>query len=80
MSLGLSYGKKMTFEEHVESYPNKEELQQYKRLFEISNIMYSGQTDLAEKLLEEEFESIDNAIALLEELKKKIFSGWKPLV
>jgi hypothetical protein len=79
MNSGTSYGKRMTFEEHVESYPNKEELQQYKRLNEISTMMHSGQTDQAMGYMVKEFQSIENAITLFEELKKKVFSGWKSL-
>jgi len=79
MNLGMSHGKKATFEQHVESYPNKDELQQYKRLKEISEMMYSGKTDQAMEYMVKEFQSIENAISLFESLKKKVFSGWVSL-
>lgn len=79
MSTGKSYGKPMNFEQHVENYPNKDELQQYKRLQEISNMMHSEQKDQVWSLLEKEFQSVENAISLFETLKKKIFTGWEPM-
>lgn len=78
-SLGLSHGRQMTFEEHVESYSNKEELTQYQRLLQISDIMHDGKTDEAVLCMIEEFQSVDNAVNLLRELKEKIFEGWVPI-
>jgi hypothetical protein len=42
-------------------------------------MMHSGQTDQAMGYMVKEFQSIENAITLFEELKKKDFSGWKSL-
>ncbi|MCX6798107.1 MAG: hypothetical protein NTX66_02765 [Candidatus Falkowbacteria bacterium] len=80
VSNGKSFGKAMSFEQHVENYPDKDELKQYKRLQEISGVMQSGATDRAIQLMVEEFESPENAISLFEALKKKVFKGWEPLV
>jgi hypothetical protein len=79
MSTGKSYGKPMTFEQHVENHPDKEELQQYKRLQAISNMMHSGKTGRAIECLRKEFTSVENAISLFETLKKKVFTGWEPI-
>lgn len=78
MSNGKSFGKAMSFEQHLENYPDKEELKKYRRLQEISKIMQSGDMIAAKQLLVEEFESIGNAIALLEALNRKVFKGWEP--
>ena len=79
MSLGKSYGKPMTFKQHVENHPDKDELKQYKRLQEISNMMLSGQTGRAMECMVKEFQSVENAISLFETLKKKIFIGWESM-
>ncbi len=79
MSQGKSYGKLMSFAQHVENHPDKDELKQYKRLQEISDIMRSGRTDEAMKLMIEEFQSVENTISLFETLKQKIFTGWEPM-
>lgn len=78
-SLGLSHGAPMTFEEHVEGYSNKEELKQYRRLMQISDIMHDGKTNEATLCMIEEFQSVDNAVDLLWKLKEKIFEGWIPI-
>ena len=39
MSTGKSYGKPMSFKQHVENHPDKDELKQYKRLQELSDMM-----------------------------------------
>ena len=78
MSTGKSYGKPMSFKQHVENHPDKDELKQYKRLQELSDMM-SEQKDEVWSLLEKEFQSVENAIVLLETLKKKIFTGWEPM-
>ncbi|MCX6824143.1 MAG: hypothetical protein NT085_03365 [candidate division SR1 bacterium] len=79
MSTGKSYGKLMTFEQHVENHPNKDELKQYRRLQELTEMMHSEQKDEVWSLLEKEFQSVENAISLFETLKKKIFTGWEPM-
>ena len=77
MSNGKSFGKAMSFEQHLDNYPDKEELKKYQRLQEISKIMQSGNTATAMRLMAEEFESVENAITLFEALKQKVFKGWE---
>ncbi|MCX6822582.1 MAG: hypothetical protein NTX91_01105, partial [candidate division SR1 bacterium] len=60
MITGKSYGKPMSFAQHVENHPDKDELKQYKRLQEISDIMGLGQTAEAVKLMVKEFQSVEN--------------------
>ena len=79
MSEGKSYGKPMSFAQHVENHPDKDELKQYKRLREISNMMLSGQTGRAMECMVKEFTSVENAISLFETLKKKVFTGWESM-
>lgn len=79
MSYGKSYGKPMNFEQHVENHPNKDELKQYRRLQELTEMMHSEQKDEVWSLLEKEFQSVENAISLFEELKQKVFTGWEPI-
>lgn len=79
MNLGMSHGKEMTFEEHVEGYSDKEELVKYRRLVQISEMMQTGKTDEATICMIEEFQSAENAIYLFGLLREKIFAGWTPL-
>lgn len=78
MTNGKSFGKVVTFDQHVENYKNKDELEQYKRLVEISSVVKSGNTNQGIRLMIKEFDSVERAIKLHEELKEKIFAGWQP--
>jgi len=79
---GKSHGKYMSFGQHVDNYPDKEELAQYRRLQEISALMSSstpGGSAIAMKQMKDEFGSVERAVTLFEDLKTKIFKGWEPI-
>ena len=69
---GKSNGTLMTFDQHLENYPDKKELATWKKIHKLIEAN-------KQKLLEKEFGSFGQAATLLEEITKKIFKDWVPL-
>jgi hypothetical protein len=77
---GTSGGEYMSFQQHLDNYPDREELKIFLRAQEIGRMSKSDNFDpeKVQKLLTEEFGSTDAAIEKFETVTRNITKNWEP--